>query len=70
MSRIRDMRHGRNYDATFGKRMKGEGVWADLIRQRFSKASARLGMDGRKYRELRTDLFVAPGRSGPQLKLF
>jgi len=26
--------------------MSGEGVWADLIRQRFTKAVKRLGMDG------------------------
>jgi hypothetical protein len=26
--------------------MSGEGIWADLIRQRFTKAVKRLGMDG------------------------
>ncbi len=44
MNRIRDMRGGKDYDSDFGKRMQGEGVWADLIRQRFSKAVERLGM--------------------------
>lgn len=34
MNRVRDMRGGKDYDATFGKRMHGEGVWADMIRQR------------------------------------
>jgi len=43
MNRIREMRGGKDYDSDFATRMKGEGVWADLIRQRFEKASERLG---------------------------
>jgi DNA repair photolyase len=46
LNRMKDMRGGKEYDSDFGKRMTGEGVWADLIRQRFSKAVKRLGMDG------------------------
>ena len=45
MARIRDMRGGRDYAAKFGTRMVGEGVWAELLRQRFDKAVARLGLD-------------------------
>jgi DNA repair photolyase len=45
MARIRDMRGGKDYDATFGTRMTGQGVWADLVRQRFEKAAARLGLN-------------------------
>ena len=44
MNRIRDMRGGKDYDSDFARRMHGEGVWADLIRQRFEKAAERLGM--------------------------
>ncbi|WP_091872438.1 PA0069 family radical SAM protein [Massilia yuzhufengensis] len=44
MNRVRDLRGGKDYDSDFSKRMHGEGVWADLIRQRFSKAVDRLGM--------------------------
>jgi DNA repair photolyase len=47
MNRVRDMRGGKEYDASFGKRMHGEGVWADLIRQRFEKAAQRLGVGAR-----------------------
>jgi DNA repair photolyase len=43
MARIQDMRGGRDYDSDFGTRMKGSGPWAELLRQRFSKACARLG---------------------------
>ncbi len=45
MARIREMRGGKDYDATFGQRMKGTGVWAQLIRQRFDKACARYGLN-------------------------
>jgi DNA repair photolyase len=46
LNRMKDMRGGKEYDSDFGKRMSGEGIWADLIRQRFTKAIKRLGMDG------------------------
>lgn len=42
MNCIRDMRGGRDNDPNFGSRMRGEGVWADLIRQRFSKTLRKL----------------------------
>ncbi len=45
MARVREMRGGRDYDARFGSRMKGEGVWAQLIAQRLSKAKARHRLD-------------------------
>ena len=69
LNRVREMREGKNYDATFGARMKGTGTWAALVRQRFEKASARHGLD-RTLPELRADLFVAPKDPGPQIALF
>lgn len=45
MARIREMRGGKNYDSNFATRMKGSGLWADLIAQRFQKACARLGLN-------------------------
>lgn len=68
MNRVREMRGGRDYDATFGARMKGEGVWADLIRQRFDRACQRLGLNRRRI-DLRTDLFRPLPADGPQLDL-
>ena len=44
MARVREMRGGRDNDARFGHRMTGEGVWADLLRQRFEKTCRRLGL--------------------------
>jgi len=45
MARVREMRGGRDNDARFGSRMTGQGVWAQLLRQRFDKACARLGLN-------------------------
>ena len=55
MNRIRDIRGGKDYDSDFSKRMHGEGIWADLIRQRFTKAIKRLGMDGYQGRFSKLD---------------
>jgi len=45
MARVREMRGGKDYDSRFGTRMRGEGVWAQLLQQRFAKAVARLGLN-------------------------
>ena len=45
MARVREMRGGKDYDARFGSRMRGEGVWAQLLSQRFHKAAARFGLN-------------------------
>ncbi len=69
MNRVRELHGGKDYDPEFGKRMSGQGIWADLQKQRFKRAAAKLGLD-RKLPPLRTDLFAAPPRSGDQLSLF
>ncbi|MCH8179385.1 MAG: PA0069 family radical SAM protein [Proteobacteria bacterium] len=56
MARIRDLRGGKDYDARFGQRMKGQGVWGELIRQRVRKAAARHGL-GHGGPELDTTAF-------------
>jgi DNA repair photolyase len=62
MNRVRDLRGGKDYDSDFGKRMHGEGVWADLIRQRFVKATQRLGMNrsNGRFAELDASRFKRP----------
>ena len=60
MARIHDMRGGKDYDADFATRMKGSGLWADLVRQRFQKACARLGFN-RERVELDVGQFRSPG---------
>ncbi len=68
MARIREMRGGRDYDADFATRMKGSGVWAQLIAQRFEKTCARLGFN-RERVELDTGQFRA-SLLGAQESLF
>jgi DNA repair photolyase len=68
LSLIRSMRDGKDYDAEWGKRMRGEGPYAWQIGRRFEIAAKRLGINLNK-RRLRTDLFAAtPGSE--QLSLF
>ena len=70
MRRVQDMRGGRDYDADFATRMKGDGLWASLIKQRFDKACARYGLT-RERLDLRADLFEPPrDADSPQLGLF
>ncbi len=68
LGKVREMHGGRDYDSTFGKRMKGEGVHARLIAKRFASACRRHGLST-GGRELRCDLFRPPPRTGDQLSL-
>ncbi len=67
MNRLREAHGGRDYDSRFGHRMRGSGVYADLIAQRFRLACRRLALADRPH-SLRLDLFRPPTRSG-QLSL-
>ncbi|NKJ37057.1 PA0069 family radical SAM protein [Rhizobium sp. SG570] len=68
MSLVRSMRGGKDYDADFGKRMKGAGPYAWQISRRFEMATRRLDLTRRNI-ALRDDLFVPPDGSGVQLSL-
>ncbi|HEV7310453.1 PA0069 family radical SAM protein [Ensifer sp.] len=68
MSLVRSMRGGKDYDAEFGKRMKGAGPYAWQIGRRFDLAVKRLGFSPTR-RQLRDDLFVPPLGTGVQLSL-
>jgi DNA repair photolyase len=68
LSVLRTMRGGKDYDATWGKRMRGDGPYAWQIGRRFEMAASRLGLN-RDRRPLRTDLFASPPGIG-QLDLF
>jgi DNA repair photolyase len=59
MARVREMRGGKDYKAEFGSRMKGEGVWAQLLGQRFNKTCAKLGLNKTRT-ELDLTLFRKP----------
>ena len=69
MSLVRSMRQGKDYDAEWGKRMKGTGVYAELIAKRFKLACDRLGLN-QEWTPQRIDLFKPPPKAGDQLNLF
>ena len=66
MNRLRDCRGGKDYDARFGARMRGTGVYAELLRKRFRLAHARLGYTDSP--DLDCSQFTPPGEG--QLRLF
>lgn len=66
LNRIRDLRRGHKNDARFGHRLRGEGVFADLLAQRFQRICKKTGMTT-KSAPLRCDLFQTPGG---QMNLF
>jgi DNA repair photolyase len=68
VSLIRSMRGGKDYDAEWGKRMKGAGPYAWQIGRRFEIAAKRLGLNTER-RRLRNDLFKQPGGASQQLVL-
>ena len=71
MSLVRQMRGGKDYDPSFGDRMRGTGPLAELLRGRFQIACRRLGLGTGRHTAPDTALFRPPqrNRSGPQLTL-
>ena len=64
MSILRQIRGGRDYDATFGTRMRGTGPYAELIEKRFALACRRLGLN-RDRTPLDVSRFRPPTAPGP-----
>ena len=71
MSLVRQMRGGKDYDSSFGRRMCGSGPLAELLRSRFQVACRRLGLGSGRHQPADTGLFrpPPPKREGPQLVL-
>jgi DNA repair photolyase len=68
MSRVKQMRGGRENDPEFGTRMRGSGEFADLLRMRFDTACKRLGLNEHR-RVLDIAQFKRPRLDG-QMGLF
>ena len=66
---IRDMRGGKDYDSTFGKRMSGSGPVAWMIGRRFEAACEKLGLN-KSRSKLTTEHFSPPPTAAAQLSLF
>jgi DNA repair photolyase len=67
LSHIREMRGGKLNESQFGKRMRGEGVYADQIRSMFTLACRKAGIEGR-HPNLSTESFRVT--NAPQMSLF
>jgi DNA repair photolyase len=66
---IRDMHGGKDYDSTWGERMKGSGPYAWMIGRRFEIACKKLGLNAQSS-ELTTAHFRPPFLAAKQLALF
>ncbi len=66
---IRETRGGKLNDSTFGRRMRGTGPQAELLRKRFEVARRRHGLLNRPA-PLDFTQFRVPPRSGDQIALF
>lgn len=76
LSRLKALRGGKLYNSAFGERMRGQGVFAELIRQRFAVAARRVGLDGSRTVTLDCSQFRVPieartsSSETPQFSLF
>ena len=68
ISLLQQLHGGKDYDSRFGARMRGQGVFADLLSARFRRAHRALGFG--RLPPLRTDLFTPPRAPSPQGQLF
>jgi DNA repair photolyase len=68
MSRVQQMREGRDNDPQFGSRMRGSGVFAHMLAHRFEVACKRLGFNQTRQ-PLDCTLFRPPSHDG-QLDFF
>jgi DNA repair photolyase len=68
MALVRDTRDGALYQSDFATRMKGSGVYAELLRNRFLLARKKLGLEARHFR-LDCTQFKPPPAPGDQLSL-
>ena len=69
MNRLREMHGGKEYDATWHRRMRGEGPYAEMVAQRFRVAIKRLGLS-KNAPPMRCDLFKTVPQDDRQLRLF
>jgi DNA repair photolyase len=70
ISLIQQMNGGKDYDSNFATRMRGQGIFADIIRKRVQVASRKAGLHRAWDTVLDTSKFVAPRVHSPQGELF
>lgn len=62
LSLVRQTRKGKTYDSTWGKRLTGEGPYAEMIRNRFKLACKKHGLNRDAFAH-DVSLFAVPGRA-------
>lgn len=67
LNRIKELHNGKLYESDWGKRMSGEGQWADTIRKIFETACNKYGIN-KEHIPMTTDLFRRI--AGDQQELF
>lgn len=65
MSRLREMRDGKENDSEFGTRFRGNGLFAQLLSKRFQLACERMGLNCGQE-SLDTGKFIKPNPNGQQ----
>ena len=74
MSRVHELRGGRDNDPNFGSRMRGQGEFAELLSKRFAIAKRRIGYESRdrmlRNASLDSTLFRVPVAASQQGSLF
>lgn len=70
ISLIKQMRGGKEYDSTWGKRMSGQGEFASLLAHRFALACKRYGLNQKSSRGLDTSSFSVPKEPSNQLDMW
>ena len=66
---INNVRGGKHYNSDSASRLKGSGLWADLIKQRFEKTCHRLGFNRQRVK-LDLGQFRPSAQPSPQASLF
>ncbi|WP_020201005.1 PA0069 family radical SAM protein [Cupriavidus sp. WS] len=69
MSLIEQIRDGKHNQSEFGQRMRGTGIFAELVGKRFAQACRRFGLNQQRP-PLRADLFRVPEPLSAQQSLF
>jgi DNA repair photolyase len=69
LAHIRETRDGRISDSRFGRRMRGQGAYAEQLASLFEVAARKVGLDGR-LPPLVATAFRRPAQPGSQLGLF
>ena len=65
LTRLNALHGGRDYDSSWGRRQSGQGEYASLLRQRFTTACARFGLNCGERFVHNVSLFRPP-RAGPE----